>query len=483
MTALHIGGNVSTTLKPPDSQIDRSPSLRFHHEREIAPYAQFGIARNQLDLAIALTAVPRSLDEDVENHIAHIAPALGMSRTKALQYIDIGLQLPRLPKLLRLATSHGHIPFAHLRTIATAIGPIHNPELLAEIDEELAAFATPRVDGEVLRGVQSLNRLMQKLIEPCEPMLRPRDLPGQDQNREAADTDTNTGTDTDTEADPMADTADNVAAAADVEKLGERINFVEGTTATDVYMTLDKVRAFEFRTVLKSISNKLGCTLVEAFSHLIHGTADFSVNLNLYCPLTEEKPAKAWLGGHGWITGIATENWLNRVTGIRIMADETVDGYTPSERQRAYVQGRDGACSYPGCTVDATKCDIDHIEPYNHENPEDGGSTATQNLHCLCRRHHNMKTAGLWEISRQADGTEIWQSNLSGTKLISTESGPMAGHGRYSFNLRDVRMGQTLTEYNETRKELFEQSKKAAEEARKELPQPQSTTEQTPPPF
>lgn len=448
---------MTTTLIPPTPPDTKT--LFFHHELDDSTYARLGIARNRTDLAIALSCVPSSAAADVEDHLAHIAPALGLSRAKALQYIDVGLQIKRLPKLRCLISQRGQLPFAHLRTIANALIVVHEPDLVHELDEELVAFATPKVNGEVLRGVRCLNQLLQKVIEAREPLMRPRDFPGDGQ------------------------TEQHTLDSAHCEKFGEYIDYRPGFASTDISMSLDKNRAFEFNTVLKAIASKTGCTLVEALSHLVHGTADFSVNLNLYCPLTEDKPKRAWLGGHGWLDEIASAAWLNRVTGVRIMADETTNGYHPTASQRAYVQGRDGTCRYPGCSVDATKCDIDHIHPYDHENPASGGSTSTENLHCLCRRHHNLKTAALWNISRHADGTEIWTSATSGTKLVSTESGPMAGHGRYSFQLRDKRIGQTLKEYNEARLNLIAQSLAAAKEAREKLPGSGAVEEQTPPPF
>lgn len=195
--------------------------------------------------------------------------------------------------------------------------------------------------------------------------------------------------------------------------------------------------------------------------------------MNLYCPLTQDKPQEAWIGGLGWINKIATESWLDRVTSIRLLADEKTEKYSPTERQRTYVQGRDGTCRFPGCDVDATKCDIDHIQPYNHENPEEGGQTETPNLHCLCRRHHNLKTAGLWNVVRDIDGVEYWTSvtdqSTEKAALISTESGPLSGHGRYSFDLRKTKKAQTLKEYNEQRLEHLRESQELTNQAREEL--------------
>lgn len=56
------------------------------------------------------------------------------------------------------------------------------------------------------------------------------------------------------------------------------------------------------------------------------------------------------------------------------------------------IRSRDGTCRHPGCSVHASDCDIDHIVPFDHSNPESGGLTVEENLMCLCRRHHRYKT-------------------------------------------------------------------------------------------
>lgn len=95
------------------------------------------------------------------------------------------------------------------------------------------------------------------------------------------------------------------------------------------------------------------------------------------------------------------------------------------------------------------------------------------NLHCLCRRHHNLKTAGLWNVVRDIDGVEYWTSatdqSTEKAALISTESGPLSGHGRYSFDLRKTKKAQTLKEYNEQRLENLRESQELTNQAREEL--------------
>ncbi|ALA67846.1 HNH endonuclease signature motif containing protein [Corynebacterium lactis] len=427
------------TITYEDTLADSAP--RFHHELSEEAPAKLGIQRNRVELELALACAPSSPTEDVEDHVSHVSAALGMSRARAMQYVDIGIQLNRMPKLCQLLTQRAHLPFLHMRTIADAVLPLQNADTVAEIEQRLLEFVSPRRNNEVLRGVRSLHHFLQNVIEEFAPLLRPRDIPG--------------------------DSVPAITTAA-TEKIGEHIGFSSGDALTEVYMELAPERAHEFELILDEIAADQDCTKVEALTHLMHGTVEVTATLNLYCPLTEEKPQKAWIGGLGWINRIATASWLDRVSSVRLMADETVEGYTPSERQRTFVQGRDGTCRFPGCEVEATKCDLDHIEPYNHEDPESGGASSTHNLHCLCRKHHNLKTSGLWNVAREIDGTEYWTSTKSGTTLVSQESGPMAGHGRYSYEIRRVRKGQTLREYNQRRHELLHESRVLVEQARAE---------------
>ena len=413
---------------------------RFFHEVAGEPAAMLGIHRNRVDLDIAQACVPVSEQIDVEAFVAEIALQLGVSRSKALVYVDIGMQLRAMPRLSRLLEARAHLPLGHLAVLARATIVLRKPESLAEVEERLAEFVIPSSDNDALRGIRSFHRFLQKVIEDVEPQFRPKDFPG--------------------EKEPALE-------MADLQKAGETIGFSERGYLDEVSMSLEKSRALEFRATLDAIAATAQCSRVEALTHLVRGTAEAKIVLNLYCPATEDRPKVAWLGGAGWLSEIATQGWIDRVTHVRLLADETVEGYAPSERQRAYVQGRDGTCRFPGCDVDATKCDIDHIEAYNHENPDEGAGTDTHNLHCLCRRHHNAKTAGLWSVERDIDGVEVWKSSTTGKELVSYEQGPLAGHGRYSFEVRGMKMAQTLAEHNERRDEILKKYNAVLDEARR----------------
>ncbi len=73
---------------------------------------------------------------------------------------------------------------------------------------------------------------------------------------------------------------------------------------------------------------------------------------------------------------------------------------------RGFLVARDGTCRFPGCPRRAARCDIDHAHPW-----DDGGRTDRDNLAPLCRRHHQLKTHGGWDITQTADdGYVAWRS-------------------------------------------------------------------------
>ena len=78
-----------------------------------------------------------------------------------------------------------------------------------------------------------------------------------------------------------------------------------------------------------------------------------------------------------------------------------VDRYRPSNPQHQFIWTRDRRCRMPGCTTRAAWADLDHVIPHAC-----GGATSCENLCCLCRRHHRLKThAPGWTTRLHPDGT------------------------------------------------------------------------------
>ncbi|WP_261799050.1 HNH endonuclease signature motif containing protein [Actinomyces ruminicola] len=77
--------------------------------------------------------------------------------------------------------------------------------------------------------------------------------------------------------------------------------------------------------------------------------------------------------------------------------------YRPPAALRDLVQARDQACTFPGCTVPAARCDIDHVISW-----AEGGTTSLNNLTCLCQAHHRLKHTPGWTLTRQDDDALLW---------------------------------------------------------------------------
>jgi Domain of unknown function (DUF222)/HNH endonuclease len=102
-------------------------------------------------------------------------------------------------------------------------------------------------------------------------------------------------------------------------------------------------------------------------------------------------------------------------TGMVVKTDPT--SYRPTAEVRRHVSARDGRCTFPTCSMPAAKTDLDHIVPFNHKHPDQGGPTTADNLHPLCRYHHRLKTHAGWTVHRNettttttAAATTTWTS-------------------------------------------------------------------------
>ncbi|GAB4083383.1 hypothetical protein GCM10028784_00130 [Myceligenerans cantabricum] len=126
----------------------------------------------------------------------------------------------------------------------------------------------------------------------------------------------------------------------------------------------------------------------------------------------------------------ADATWRRLLTdpATGILTDYSTRTYTPAATLRAAVATRDQTCRFPGChrpthTGNRATVDLDHIDPYDkdhHYRPDEPGQTRADNLHALCRRHHNLKTHAHWKVTRDPrTGATRWTAPTGSTTTVA----------------------------------------------------------------
>jgi hypothetical protein len=93
------------------------------------------------------------------------------------------------------------------------------------------------------------------------------------------------------------------------------------------------------------------------------------------------------------------------------------DAYAPTVEIADTVRARDPVCTFPGCGVPASRCDLDHAVPHPR------GPTAVTNLGPRSRRCHRLKTAALWRCRTLLDrsghvSAHEWTSPLGTCQVV-----------------------------------------------------------------
>lgn len=73
--------------------------------------------------------------------------------------------------------------------------------------------------------------------------------------------------------------------------------------------------------------------------------------------------------------------------------------YTVPADLKKWLRVRDRTCRHPGCSVPASRCELDHTRPWSQDGP-----TSHDNLAHLCRKHHMLKSEGIWHYEQQDGG-------------------------------------------------------------------------------
>ncbi|MDQ1726011.1 MAG: hypothetical protein QOK14_56 [Frankiaceae bacterium] len=100
--------------------------------------------------------------------------------------------------------------------------------------------------------------------------------------------------------------------------------------------------------------------------------------------------------------------------------------YKPTVQLAELITARDRSCRFPGCQQPGYRCDIDHRNPYDHNDPAGGGQTDEDNCQLLCERHHRVKHETCWRVDLINADTLEWTSPTGQRYTVDAEDlGPM----------------------------------------------------------
>ncbi|HNV14164.1 MAG: hypothetical protein BWY91_02468 [bacterium ADurb.BinA028] len=87
--------------------------------------------------------------------------------------------------------------------------------------------------------------------------------------------------------------------------------------------------------------------------------------------------------------------------------------YRPTEAMRTHVAARDRVCRGPGCQVSPIGADLDHDVPWP------AGESSAANLSVKHRRHHQLKTFGLWSTRQDPETASVTWTTLAGRSYVT----------------------------------------------------------------
>lgn len=372
---------------------------------------------NKAHVRLAVAFAP-NLEDCISDVTTRLGARLGMPEHRALTLVDIGRLFDRFPSLVELGST-GAYSIDIWRNIAESLEFVDD-DVVADLEPEVYQALLPTQPNQAMWSPTTLRRRMKRIVANHDLLACPKEL------NEGAEP---PGTDSEDE------NSFTPLIRLDIDDRAD--------DTTDFFLTLPKLEAQEFTAALDNVRKKENCSRAQALLKLIRGQTTADIHLNLYRRV-DLPDSQIWAAGT-WLKPHATEEWMQRITHLQAPGFSSNNGYAPSPIVRASVEGRDGTCRFPGCDVPAHKCQLDHVQRYNHDNPSDGGPSSTSNLHCLCAKHHNVKTTGAWDVTLNQDGVEVWTSHGDGHQVITTPNGPL---GRETFRQRAVRRTLTLAEFN-----------------------------------
>lgn len=93
--------------------------------------------------------------------------------------------------------------------------------------------------------------------------------------------------------------------------------------------------------------------------------------------------------------------------------------YQPGAAIRREVHLSDRRCRGPFCDQPASSCQLDHVVPFDHENPLAGGWTIPDDLIPLCIPCHQVKHLGIWIPTLYPGRIVVWRHRDTGEIVVT----------------------------------------------------------------
>ena len=362
-----------------------------------------------------------------EQTAAEVAAAMNLPPAAASYVVSYAEALDtRLPNMAALL-AEGKTDWRTVRLIISRTDLVTDERLIAKLDQSLAGR---------IGNWQGWSK--QRIVNAVDAAVRSADPDAARERREAAGKDRYIGINA--QDNGMAEIYGSVAAAA-AKAFDCRLSQLAKQVCSADPRTLDQRRADALAALSEGRCLACACGQPDCPNRSgdeENGGAAGGVRVVINVVATDrtvrgEGSAPGYLEGYGLIdageirelVATAAQHVIDPFTGP---ADAM--RYQPTASLERAVRCRDMTCRFPGCSRPAAICDLDHTVPFNHQDPAAGGLTVYENLKCLCRQHHRLKTFGGWRDSQLADGTVEWTSPTGRTYRtapVGADLFPLAG--------------------------------------------------------
>jgi hypothetical protein len=408
-----------------------------------------------------------------EQTAAEVAAAMNLSPMAArFLLVEAEALDTRLPGVAALL-AEGLTDWRTVRLIIGRTDLIADQQLVAKVDQSLAAR---------IGNWQGWSR--QRIINAVDAAVRTVDPDAARERRVAADDDRHVGINP--LNDGMAELYGTVAAAA-AAAFDRRLSDIAAQVCAKDPRTLDQRRADAVAALAEGRRLACACGQTSCPAKAVGPERDGAgarIVINVVASeqtVYGDSEQPGYLEGFGVIDAEQVRDLAaaaNHLIANPVTSPVAALRYQPPAALERAVRCRDLTCRFPGCSRPAVACDLDHTIPFNHQDPASGGKTVWDNLKCLCRYHHRLKTFGGWRDKQLADGTVIWTSptgriyrtHPAGADLFPQPRGPACAapipRRRNTAKQRSSRIAQAR-KHNRERRPVNE-ARRRLELARKE---------------